>query len=129
MDMKQYAARQRRRSASVGRETNRLRGDVAKLLYKGLQDATEAELYNRTPLKVSRAMFRSVSVAMRGNVVEVFYGLGKARHARRRVNMKGRSVSGGHQLDMNPGAWVRKHSDPSIRRIARQALKRVHDVE
>ncbi len=129
MDMKQYAARQRRRAASVGRETNHLRGDVAKLLYKGLQDATEEELYQRTPLEVSGAMFRSISITLRGNIVEVFYSLNKARHARRRVRMKGRSVVGGHRLDMAPGAWIRKHVDPQIRRKARAAQRRVHDAK
>ena len=115
----------KRRVVAVGREQARLRGDTGKVLRKALQTAAREELYDRTPLDVSMAMFNSITLYFIGaNAVQVGFNLNKARHARRRLNMKGTSPTGGHKLDMRPAPIVRREADPEIRRLARAAQRR-----
>lgn len=112
-----------RRAKSVGSQTKAHRGRVAVLLYKGLQDATQEELYDVTPLPVTRDMFKSIRPAIHGNVVKIgyFYGRG-AKYAKYRVNMTGKAKDG-HKLDMRPSAWIKKHVDKFIKRSEAKALR------
>lgn len=117
-----YRARVRR----VGSETNKLRGVAARELYRGLQDATQAQLYDRTPLPVSRNLYRSIAVEMNGyQGVRVLYRASRAKYARRRLNLHGTSKTGGHQLDMNPGEYLNKRARPKIYSAAREAQRRI----
>jgi len=115
-----------RRAASVGKETARLRGDVAKALNQGLKDATKEQLYDRTPLPVTHDMMKSIRPKMKGNVVEVgyFYGRG-AGYAKYRLNRTGISPSGGHVLDMAPSVYIQKNVEPKIKRLTRAAQKKI----
>lgn len=103
--------------------------EVATVLEKGLIDATQEELYKRTPLKVTHAMLKSIGSRIVGNRVDVGYNLSgvsvigfgdptaEAPYAKYRVNMKGVSKLGGHLLDMSPSKWIRSHVDYKIRAI------------
>lgn len=121
---RRFSDRYERRARSFGRQSAAHRGRVARILYKGLQDATQELLYDRTPLPVTRDMFRSIRTKLKGVVVQVGYFYGKgARYAKYRVNMTGRSRRGGHKLDMQPSRHLRDHCDAKIKRSARQALQ------
>lgn len=122
--------RYERRAKSVGNQTAKHRGRVAKILYKGLQDATQDELYNRTTLPVTRAMFNSIRPKIMGAVVQIgyFYGRG-AKYAKYRVNMTGRSKQDGHKLDMKPSLWFKRNGvDRDIKRSEAQALKAIRET-
>ena len=124
--MPSIADKYHRRAQSVGRETARLRGDVAKLLNQGLRDATQEQLYDRTPLPVTRDMMNSIRPQLRGNTVQVGYSYGRgARYAKYRLNMKGISRSGGHRLDMQPSAFIQKNVEPQIKRATRAAQRKI----
>ena len=116
-----YRARMRR----VGSETNKLRGLAGHELYKGLQDATQSQLYDVTRNPVTRKMFRSIRLQMNGyQGVRVFYKASVAPYASIRLNKKG-VAKAGHRLDMNPGEYLDKHVRPKIYRAAREAQARI----
>lgn len=127
--MGQIATRYRRRAANVGRQNALLRGAIGKTMVEALQQATDEELYERTPLETSGKMRRSIQVYYLGNaIIEVGYDLSRAPHAKRRLNLKGTSPTGGHLLDMRPAPIVRRVANPSIAVLNRAALRRALNV-
>jgi len=122
--------RYERRAKSVGRESARHRGRMAKILKKGLEDATQEQLYDRTTLKVTRDMFNSIRARFLGNVVQVGYFFGRgARHAKYRLNMIGRSKQDGHVLDMQPSVYIKKHCDRDIKRSERESMRAIRETK
>jgi hypothetical protein len=118
--------RYRRRAQNVGRESLRLRNAMQGVLKRGLEEATKEELYDRTPLKVSHDMMKSIRTRLIQGGVQVGYFAGKgARYAKYRVNMKGISKLGGHLLDMQPSKLLKKKADPEIRRLTKAAQRRI----
>jgi hypothetical protein len=124
--MGKIADKYKRRIATLDREQARFRGDVAKILVSALQEATDAELYRVTRLPTTGKMRASIQPYFLGNnSVAVGFNPSKARHALRRLNMKGTSKTGGHKLDMNPAPFLRRLADPKIKRLARAMQKRI----
>lgn len=122
--------RYRRRVRAVGRETHRLRGDVAKVLVEGLRAGTQEQLYDRTPLEVTHAMMRSIRPIMQGQYgCAVGYNASVAPHAPFRVNMHGISVTGGHLLDMRMADYLRANANPRIRRLGVAAHRRMIEAK
>lgn len=118
----------RRRVAAVRPVTTWLREKAQEDLENGLREATQEQLYDRTPLKVTRALYNSVGSRVLGQVVEVGYNIGsatRAAYAAIRVNMKGTSKTGGHQLDMQPNTYLRRKVDPKIRRRSKNGQKMI----
>jgi hypothetical protein len=119
-----------RRIAAVKGQTARLRGDVAHVLVEETQNAVDEQLYGRTPLPVTRKMYRSIRPIMQGNnAVMVRFDSSVAPYAVYRLNMHGTSVTGGHVLDMRIGDYLRKNADPRIRRLARMAHRRMLEAK
>jgi hypothetical protein len=114
-----------RRIAAIAPETENLRYEVKTILHEELENATQAELYDRTTLPTTGRMMRSVRASIRGARVVAFYDARIAKHAKYRVNMKGISKSGGHVLNMNPAKWLRRRANPRIRRRAVMAKRRI----
>lgn len=122
------SAKYKRRINAVRGVTIWLREEARKDLEQGLKDATEEQLYKRTPLKVTRKLFRSIGSKVKGQMVEVGYNLSndeKAKYASSRINMMGRSKLGGHIMDMSPRTFINKHVDPKLRRRNAQAQKKI----
>jgi len=105
-------------------QTPALRKAVAEVLEEDLEEATNQQLYDRTRLKVSFKMLRSIGSKIIGDVVEVGYNMNqsvKIKYARRRLNLKGISPTGRHLLDMKPSEYLRKVSNPKIAALVRKA--------
>lgn len=116
----------RRRIAISKQSGPKVRGEVGKVLKEALQTATEEELYEVTPLPVTHAMRNSIQIFFLGaNEVAAGYNARKAPHAKGRLNMKGVSKLGKHQLDMNPAPIVRREADNKIRQINRREQRRI----
>lgn len=123
--MGKVATRYSRRIAAAGRGKHRLRGDIGKVLVEALEQATDEQLYDVTTLPTTGKMRRSIQPYFLGNdEVAVGYNRSKAKHVRRRLNMKGRSPSGGHDLTMRPAPVLRRIADPKIRRLTRDFKSR-----
>ena len=119
---RQFEAMSRR----VQPETDRTRGDVGKILVEGLKQATEQEVYERTPVPVTGRMRRSIRARFLGaRKVGVGYDVAVAPHAPFRVRMKGKSKRGKHQLDMNPHAHILQNKGDEIRRRGFEGLTRI----
>lgn len=128
--MARISDRYERRAKSVGRESAKHRGRMAKILNQGLKDATQQQLYDRTTLPVSRDMFRSIRIKLLGNVVQVGYFFGRgARYAKYRLNMIGYSKQDGHKLDMQPSRYIRDHCDKLIKRSEREAMRAIRETK
>jgi hypothetical protein len=107
-------------------EMDRLRGDAAKLLYKALQEATEATLYSKTPRKVTRNMLRSIRPRVLGNKgAAVGYDTTAAPYAVRRLKMKGPYKGHGGEKLMEPAKWIKEHKAEELHRLGFNALKRI----
>jgi hypothetical protein len=115
----------KRRITAVRGQTAALRQEVKQIMVEELLNATNEELYQRTPLPVTFAMWRSIRSVVRGQDVFALFDGRIAKHAKYRVNMHGISVLGGHVLDMRPALYLRQHADPRIRRAVRAAHKRM----
>jgi hypothetical protein len=123
--MGKIADRYTRRIAALDQGQARFRGDVGKILVSALQNATDSELYEVSPLPKTGKMRASIQPYYLGNsVVQVGFNLSRARYASRRLNMKGTSPSGGHKLDMNPAPIVRRIADPQVKSLTRALQKR-----
>lgn len=110
------------RAARVRTVSARARGDVAKILVEGLREATVAELYDRTPLPVTKKMLRSIKPRFLGaHEVAVGFDTGIAPHAPHRLKKTGKSKLGGHDMTMKPGEYLDKHTRAKIRRVMKQA--------
>src|SRR4051812_4901610 len=109
------AAKYQRRAAAVGRAGLMLQNEMRGVLKDGLVQATNEQLYQRTPLPVSHAMLRSIKTRIAGRSIEVYYDAADAPYAGPRVNMHGTSVAGGHQLDMQPGQRVAELADAPLK--------------
>ncbi len=117
----------RRRIAAVGRETLTLRSQARGVLKSALQQATQEQLYDRTPLHVSRALYQSIKTRFAEGGVEVFFDASVAPYVGKRLSMKGISPSGGHLLDMQPGPTVTRKSRAQLLALARAAHRRILD--
>jgi hypothetical protein len=114
------------RAMRVRPETARTRGDVGKLLVEGLQDATQEQLYDVTPLPVTRKMMKSIKPRFLGAFgVAVGYDSAVAPYAAMRVLKKGRSKMGGHKMDMNPAAHIRRNKSAQINALNFRGLRRI----
>lgn len=119
--MGKVAQKYKARADRVKPAAARMRGDAAKALVKGLQEATQTELYARTPLPVSRRMYRSIKPRFLGAYdVAVGFDTAIAPHAPHRLKMKGRSKTGGHDLEMKPGAFLDKNTRAKVRTILKR---------
>lgn len=126
----QISDRYERRAKSVGRESAKHRGRMAKILNQGLKDATQEQLYDRTTLPVTRDMFNSIRTKILGNVVQVGYFFGRgAKYAKYRLNMVGRSKEDGHVLDMQPSVYIKQHCDADIKRSEREAMRAIRETK
>ena len=117
-----YRARARR----VPPETARARGDVGKILLQGLSEATEQQLYDRTPLPVTHKMGDSVQVRYLGSKeVAVGYDRRIAPHAPFRLAKEGTSLLGGHDMTMRPGEQIERDKAAAIRERFERAQKNI----
>jgi hypothetical protein len=98
---------------------------VAKILVAALQEATQTELYDRTPLPVSRKMYRSITQRFAGQSVVVGYNGRVAPYAALRLAKKGRSRSGGHDMTMDPAKFVQRRTARKIRQLGEFAQRRI----
>ncbi len=115
-----------RRIAAIPGQTAILREEVRFILREELENATQAELYDRVRKgRLTHRMMRSVKASIRGDRVLAFYDARIAKHARYRLQMTGSAKSDGHLLTMRPGLYLRKHANPRIRRRAVMAMRRV----
>lgn len=122
--MSLIASRYRRRAVNVGRQNLALRGAIGKTLIEALQQATDEELYDRTPLATTGQMRRAIQAYYLGtSIIEVGFNLSRAPYAHRRLNLKGTSPSGGHILDMRPAPIVRRVANPRIAALTRAGLR------
>lgn len=91
------------------------------------QEATQRELYDRTPLEVTRNMYRSISSKETPNSVIVGYNVSNpvAPYAKYRVVMTGISKLGGHLLDMDPAAYLRAWAIKRVQRTTTVATRAI----
>jgi hypothetical protein len=101
-------------------------GAEAKIAKYGIQEGLEVELYERTPLKVTRAMYRSVSIRFLGRAFQIGYNTSIAPYAPIREKASGVSKSGGHVLDIDPAAYMRRNFGAQIALVRSRALKAIH---
>ncbi len=120
----------KRRVARVRGKTALLEAEARNDYELGLQEATLQQLYDRTPLKVTLAMLDSIGSRKIPGGIEVGYNIGNAKrrnvkHVQIRLNMKGRSVLGGHDLTMNPNKFLRNRTDGKVRRRAARIQREI----
>jgi hypothetical protein len=106
-------------------EEAKLRGRVRKLLRDGLVKATDVQLYQRTPLRVTGKMRRSVFTKSDRNSIAVGYKGAVAPHNAIRLAKKGRSKLGGHDMQMEPAEFIEVVQGDKIAREARGSLQRI----
>lgn len=127
--MAKVSDKYRQRISRISAATTALRDVGAGMYEKGLQDATEDQLYKRTPLPVTRDMFNSIGHKFTGvNGFVVGYNLApgrKVQHVGYRLDMTGTSVYGGHNKTMNPSRYLRVNVDPKFRILTKASHKRI----
>jgi hypothetical protein len=115
----------RQRAARVFSEEAKQRIAVRKMMRRGLVNATEVQLYRRTPLPVTRRMRRSIYTVSDSNSITVGYKASVAPHAGIRLAKKGRSKLGKHDMAMNPAEFIEQTEGDRIARIGRGTLQRI----
>lgn len=93
----------------------------------GLKFATEKHLYKRTPLPVTRKMYDSIRVYLEGDAIVGGFITTVAGYIPIRYKMHGKSVTGGHQLDIDPDIkeTTEELSFPIIRRLLAAANRKI----
>jgi hypothetical protein len=116
----------RAKAKRVQPEMNRARGDIAKILVQGLREAVDAELYQVSKGPLTGRMKRSIRPRMLGNdTAAVGFDLKAAPYAVIRLKKRGRSKLYGHNMNMDPAAWIRKNKMKEIHAAGAKALKRI----
>lgn len=120
--MASISKKYRRRAERVDLATDKAETLVGNEMIRQITQATQVQLYDRTPLKVTYRMFNSIGVSIvRSRVIGGYNrsGVISAPYAVYRLAMTGISKLGGHLLDMNPAEFV---AEPMKKRIARVVL-------
>ncbi|BCM88720.1 hypothetical protein IAD21_00562 [Abditibacteriota bacterium] len=116
-----YRSRARRVRAVTQSELGR----EASMIRAGAREAVQTQLYDRTPLKVSKRLLRSISIQFLGNRFRVGFNTSTAPHAQRRINLKGVSKTGGHLLDMDVNGYIRANVYPRVVASRRAMMPRI----
>ena len=122
------SARYRRRVNAVGPATLTHRNTLRGVFKRGLQRVTKEQLYDRTPLPVTMAMYNSIKTRQTAEGIDIYYDRGVAYHAPYRVNMTGISVTGGHLLNMTPAETLELYTRNERARLNRAAIRAIHQA-
>lgn len=115
----------KQREKRVFSEAAKTRIAVRKLMRDGLVEATQKQLYDRTPLPVTGRMRRSIYTKSDKDSIAVGYKSSVAPHHAIRLAKKGRSKLGGHDMTMKPGEFIEAVKGDKIARLARGTLSRI----
>jgi hypothetical protein len=124
--MAKVSEKYRRRIRAVRGQTQKLRRESKAVLVEGLREVHDDQLTNVTNLPITGRMRRSIGGRIKGQSVEVGYNIGngpKALYAGPRLNMKGRSKKGGHNLEMHPAPALEKKTRGQLKRLSRDAQR------
>lgn len=119
------AKKYQRRIAKLESSDRKMRSKIRGYLRLGLKQALETQLYARTPLKVSKAMLRSVFTITTKNSIAVGLKGSIAPHNSIRLDRTGTSKLGGHDMTLKPAEFIREVYGPKIEKEGRGFL---HDV-
>jgi hypothetical protein len=111
-----------RRAASIPR---RVFDQEARIVRKADVEAVKAELYSRTTLKVTKRMLRSIKLRFLPGGFGVVFDGSIAPHAAVRVEKTGLSKTDGHDLQMDPGAYVARRYRPILRGLRSKGLRAI----
>jgi hypothetical protein len=118
-----------RKADKVMSADRKMRSQIRGLLRLGLQQGTEVQLYNRTPLEVSRRMFRSIFTKSTRSSVAVGYKASVAPHVKIRLDKKGRSKTGGHDMTMKPAEFIQRVYGARLSKVGENALHSVTETQ
>jgi len=123
--MGQISDRYSRRILAVPIQSAKLRVGSGQLLLRGLQDATKEQLYDRTTMKTTGKMGKSIALAPTQTGVVVGFSSSIAPYAAIRLAKRGDAKGDGHKLDLTPARFIRRKSELKIRLMALEANRRI----
>lgn len=100
-----------------------VRSGVRSFLRLGMQQGTQTQLYDRTTLPVTRAMFRAIGTMSDSISIAVGFSTPMAPHIPIRLKKEGRSVSDGHDMTLNLAEFIRQVYGDKILRYAHGAYR------